>query len=123
MEDMKQKKLQIAETKTYLSRLSSLLNKGQDESVLREGIKEVLRDNPTIGAVIPRTSGVRKFRYAIPGKGKRGGYRIIYYYYDDAKPLFLLSIYVKSSTENLTAKEEKMFLDFVRLVKLELKVN
>ncbi len=89
---------------------------------MRENIKEILRNNPTIGVVIPRTSGVRKFRYAIPGKGKRGGYRIIYYYYDDEKPLFLLSVYAKSAVENLTDREEKMLLEFVKQLKIEFKV-
>lgn len=123
MEDMSQKKIQIAETKTYLNKLSALINKGQNEFELRESIKEVLRDNPTLGSVIPRTSGVRKLRYAMPGKGKRGGYRVIYYYYDDEEPLFLLSIYAKNSVDNLTTKEENMFQNFVKQLKLDFKVS
>lgn len=68
-----QKLLKIVETKSYLDKLGSLVNKGQDDSILREGIKKVISLNPSIGSIIPRTGGIRKFRYAMKGKGKRGG--------------------------------------------------
>ena len=35
--------------------------------------------NPELGPVIAGTGGVRKLRWAAPGRGKRGGYRVIYY--------------------------------------------
>ena len=35
--------------------------------------------NPELGPVIAKTGGVRKLRWAAPGRGKRGGYRVIYY--------------------------------------------
>jgi len=42
-------------------------------------LQEVLMRDPESGPVIPGTGGVRKLRWAAPGRGKRGGYRIIYY--------------------------------------------
>lgn len=38
-----------------------------------------LVSNPELGPVIAGTGGVRKLRWAAPGRGKRGGYRVIYY--------------------------------------------
>jgi len=67
--------------------------------------------------VIPRTGGVRKIRYASPGKGKSGGYRIIYYFYDEKNPVYLMTMYAKFSAENLTPKEEKMYSEFARELK------
>jgi mRNA-degrading endonuclease RelE of RelBE toxin-antitoxin system len=101
-----QKLLKIVETKSYLDKLAYLVNKGQDESILRTSIKKMISLNPSIGSIIPRTGGIRKFRYPMNGKGKRGSYRVIYYYYNDEHPVYLLTIYSKSKSVNLTVKDE-----------------
>ncbi len=41
---------------------------------------------PEAGQVIPGSGGVRKLRWAISGRGKRGGARVIYYYSDEVRP-------------------------------------
>ena len=38
-----------------------------------------LMTDPEAGPVIPGSGGVRRLRWAAPGRGKRGGYRVIYY--------------------------------------------
>ena len=120
---MENKKLQqIVETEAYLDDLSKVIHKGQDETELRDGIKKEILENPLIGRVIPRTGGVRKFRHAAPGRGKSGGYRIIYYFYDEYNPVFLLKMYAKSSIENLTSKEENFLLTRAKYLKKMFKV-
>lgn len=114
---MKAHKIEFIETKQFLNDLFSILHKGQNDEVLRNEIKSTICTNPLIGTVIPRSGGVRKLRYAAPGKGKSGGYRVIYYFYDAKHPVFLLTIYAKSKTENLTQKETKTLFDFVKQVK------
>jgi len=42
-------------------------------------LQRTLMQNPDAGQVIPGSGGVRKLRWAAPGRGKRGGYRVIYY--------------------------------------------
>jgi len=45
--------------------------------------------NPEAGDVIPESGGVRKVRWSRSGAGKRGGARVIYFYHDDTRPLFI----------------------------------
>jgi mRNA-degrading endonuclease RelE of RelBE toxin-antitoxin system len=63
--------------------------------------------NPEAGAVVPSTGGVRKLRWAVPGKGKRGGARVIYYFHDETLPLLVLNIYAKSEKTDISPGEKK----------------
>lgn len=63
--------------------------------------------NPTAGVVVPATGGIRKLRWAVPGRGKRGGARVIYYFLDESAPLLALEIYVKSTKEDLNEAQKK----------------
>lgn len=63
--------------------------------------------NPEAGAVIPETGGVRKLRWGRTGVGKRGGVRVIYFYHDANRPLYLLLVYAKSRQEDLTQDEKR----------------
>lgn len=58
---------------------------------------------PEAGNIIPGSGGVRKLRWAIAGRGKRGGARVIYYYKRQDSEIWLLTIYSKSETENIPA--------------------
>lgn len=42
-------------------------------------LQEALVSDPEAGEVIPGSGGVRKLRWAMAGRGKRGGLRIIYF--------------------------------------------
>ena len=61
--------------------------------------------DPEAGEIIPETGGVRKLRWALKGKGKRGGARVINYYHNDRLPVFLLSAYPKNRKANLSKAE------------------
>jgi hypothetical protein len=58
--------------------------------------------------VIPGTHGLRQWRHAIRGRGKSGGVRVIYYFYDEGWPVFLLQIYTKGEKADLTAAERNV---------------
>jgi hypothetical protein len=61
--------------------------------------------NPEVGEVIPGAGGVRKIRWGLPGAGKRGGARVIYYYHNERLPVFLLTAYAKTRKANLNQAE------------------
>jgi mRNA-degrading endonuclease RelE of RelBE toxin-antitoxin system len=62
--------------------------------------KSLMRD-PDAGPVIPGSGGVRKIRWAAPGRGKRGGYRIIYYVRRSHGVIWMLTMYPKNVAENI----------------------
>jgi len=58
---------------------------------------------------MPGTGGFRKLRWADPrrGKGRRGGLRVIYYYFLSDSQILLVTIYDKNEASDLTASEKK----------------
>jgi hypothetical protein len=82
----------------------------------REELVGHLAFHPSAGAVIPGTGGVRKLRWALEGRGKRGGARLIYFYYDDDMPLFLLDIYAKNERTDLTQRERNELRSATQLI-------
>lgn len=66
---------------------------------------DLVADNPETGDVMQGTGGVRKARLAGRGKGKSGGYRIVYFYGGGDIPLFLLTVFGKGEKANLTQGE------------------
>jgi len=64
--------------------------------------------------VIPGAGGVRKLRWGMEGRGKRGGARVIYYFADRSVPVFLLKAYSKSVRADITAAERREFREFAQ---------
>lgn len=79
--------------------------------------------NPKAGDVITGTGGVRKVRWGSKNKGKSGGVRIIYYFYDEDAPIFLLTAYGKGERENLTDEQKKQIFALAQILKAECKHN
>ena len=70
--------------------------------------------NPEAGAVIRGSGGIRKVRWAREGAGKSGGVRIVYLARNEAGELYLLTLYAKSKSENIsltTLKEIRRVLE------------
>lgn len=66
-------------------------------------LQAALVDNPEMGPVIPQSGGVRKFRWSMKGRGKRGGLRVIYYVRSKQGVIWLLTLYPKNVAENISA--------------------
>jgi mRNA-degrading endonuclease RelE of RelBE toxin-antitoxin system len=67
------------------------------------GFQHFLLLHPESGKVVPGSGGIRKVRWAMSGKGKRGGVRVIYYYKKQQDEIWLLTIYSKNVVENIPA--------------------
>ena len=63
--------------------------------------------------IIPRTGGARKARMSAKGRGKRGGYRVVYYLVLE-NVVWLLTIYDKVQKENLSPEEEKIIQGLIQ---------
>lgn len=68
-----------------------------------------LMSNPEAGEVIRGTGGMRKVRFvdARRGKGKRGGLRVIYYWWAEGAQFWLFTLYDKDEASDLTPDERK----------------
>jgi mRNA-degrading endonuclease RelE of RelBE toxin-antitoxin system len=62
---------------------------------------------PDAWPVIAGTGGARKARIALPGRGKRGGARVIYFVLTARGTLYLLDIYAKNAKEDLTSADKQ----------------
>jgi len=71
-------------------------------------LQAVLLENPEAGAIIVGSGGLRKVRWALPGRGKRGGARMIYYYWVVKSRIYLLYAYSKSAKGDLTREQVKI---------------
>jgi mRNA-degrading endonuclease RelE of RelBE toxin-antitoxin system len=66
-------------------------------------LQHALMQNPDAGPVIPGSGGMRKLRWAARGRGKRGGYRVIYYVKRANGVIWLLKMYPKNVAESIPA--------------------
>jgi mRNA-degrading endonuclease RelE of RelBE toxin-antitoxin system len=73
--------LTVVETAAFARRAEKLLTAEEHEELILH-----LALHPESGDEISGTGGVRKVRFASHGRGKSGGVRVIYYFYDENKP-------------------------------------
>ena len=87
----------------------------------REDITIFLANNPEAGDVIPDTGGLRKLRWPGRGKGTRSGYRVVYYFFNETAPVYLLAVYPKGQQINLTVQQKKRLTKLAQELKAEAK--
>lgn len=96
--------MELVESSGFTRRLQDYLDDEEYRSLQVE-----LIDHPEAGDLIPGTGGFRKLRWpdARRGKGKRGGLRIIYYYFAADQQIWLATLYGKNEMADLSAAEKK----------------
>jgi hypothetical protein len=92
--------MEIVETSVFTRQIRGLLKDDEYKDLQKE-----LVINPLAGAVIRGSGGLRKVRWAVEGRGKSGGIRVIYYYVAPDDWVFMLAAYAKGAKDDLTAKE------------------
>ena len=64
-------------------------------------LQAALASDPEAGPLIPGSGSLRKLRWGISGRGKRGGLRVIYYARIKQDEMWLLTLYPKNVAENI----------------------
>ena len=72
---------------------------------------------PRAAPVIRGTGGIRKLRWAVSGKGRRGGVRIIYFYHAGPEVVYLLTTYAKADRDDLTPVDVRALSRLVAEIK------
>lgn len=96
--------ISVVETPEFLAATCKLMD--DDERAL---LVDYLAYNPTAGDLVQGTGGIRKVRWALDGRGKRGGARVVYFYHDADMPLFALTAYAKNERADLSQQDKNDF--------------
>lgn len=92
----------IIETPIFSKQLLSALSDSEYRL-----FQNMLLEQPDTGKVIPGSGGLRKVRWAMRGRGKSGGVRVIYYWFTLRGTILLLFMYPKNVQDNLTQDQLK----------------
>jgi len=109
---MAEKLITVAETPLFVRQTGAIWD--DDE---RHEFVSFIAANPEAGDVIPETGGVRKVRWSRPGIGKRGGVRVLYFYHDARRPLYLLMVCAKARKEDLSPAEKRIVRECTAVLK------
>jgi hypothetical protein len=101
--------MEFLETSVFTRSILTLL---PDDAYRRLQISLVA--DPEAGAMIRGGGGIRKLRFALPGTGKSGGTRIIYYWIRDRHQIYMLLAYPKSKKDTLSDKETALLRNLVK---------
>ncbi len=108
---METRPVTVVETDEFLRQAKAVFSTAEVDA-----LKTFLAYDPKAGVVMRGTGGVRKLRWAIRGRGKRGGARVIYYYRSGALPVFLVTVYAKSERKDLTQADRNSFKRLVDIL-------
>jgi RelE toxin of RelE / RelB toxin-antitoxin system len=106
---MARRPVSVIEFVGYRRRVSELLTAGQRDAVI-----DLVAYEPTCGDIIPGSGGLRKVRIGRDGIGKRGGTRVVYYFYNENFSILLLALYAKNEKSDLTIAEKREFAASMR---------
>jgi hypothetical protein len=76
-------------------------------------LQVTLSAHPEMGIVIQQSGGLRKIRWSMSGRGKRGGVRAIYYWVVGEDQILMLFMYPKNEKGDLTPQQLKVLREIV----------
>ncbi|NCU65799.1 type II toxin-antitoxin system RelE/ParE family toxin [Acidovorax sp. 210-6] len=101
----------VAELPEFIRTADKLLSLTERQDLIR-----YLALHPKAGDLMEGTGGVRKLRWRRGDHGKSGGVRVIYYYYDEQMPLYLLTLFAKGDKANLSKAERNELSELTELL-------
>ena len=104
--------LTVAELPEYQKASARLMSAEE-----RMAIVQFLAARPKAGDLMEGTGGIRKLRWGREGRGKSGGVRVVYYFHSDDMPLYLLTVFAKNESANLSKAERKELAGLVDVLK------
>src|SRR5467141_3937158 len=109
--------VEFIESPAFTRRLHKLAGDSADE--LLSAIQRELLEKPDRGTTVPGLGGVRKARIANPGrrKGKSGGYRYLYLYFERRQHIHLLILLDKNEQEDASDEQRKQMRGWVAQIK------
>jgi mRNA-degrading endonuclease RelE of RelBE toxin-antitoxin system len=100
--------MQFIETGIFTRQVTSLLTDDEYHQ-----LQAALLSHPESGPIIPHSGGLRKIRWAMSGRGKRGGVRVIYYWVVAKDQILMLFMYPKNVKDDLTSQQLKVLREIV----------
>jgi hypothetical protein len=101
--------ISVIELPGYQRRADELFSGDEQDAIV-----DLIAYEPTCGDLIPGTGGLRKVRVGRGGSGKRGGARVIYYFYNANFPALLVAIYAKNEKADVSAQDKRKFAALVK---------
>jgi hypothetical protein len=87
----------VVETPEFIRRAAEVMTDEEREAVISH-----LARHPTSGVLVAGAGGIRKLRWGLEGRGKRGGARVIYFFASLDVPLFALTAFAKNERADLS---------------------
>ena len=82
-----------------------------------------LCENPNAGDMVVGTGGLRKLRWAIPGRGKSGSIRTLYVDFASFEQIHMIACFRKSNKENLSQGEKNQIKEVIGQIKSNLRLR
>lgn len=108
----------VAETRIFSTVIDTMLSASERDALILS-----IAADPEGGDLIPGTGGLRKRRIALPGRGKRGGARIITLYLGERLPVYALFIFAKNERTDLSQQQRRTLLRLVGDIKKTVKAR
>jgi hypothetical protein len=106
----------VLETWQFVKEASKLFTEEE-----RQDLIDYLARNPLAGDEIVGSGGVRKIRHGLAGRGKSGGARVIYFFYTEEIPLYLITCYGKNTKSDLTRAEINAYAKLTESIKSQVR--